>query len=98
MKGIDKIRVLVGISADAKTFDIIHQSQKQAKETFGQEIENEFIKLRISTKRFFEKNPMIWMLLINDFLVDIRIMPREVQVAAFNQGLIPYIPANRDEK
>jgi hypothetical protein len=40
-------------------------------------------------------NPLIWMLEVNGFLVDIRMAPREAQVAAYEKGLIPYIPADR---
>ena len=42
MQGIDKIRVLVGLNVDAKTFEIIHQSQRQAKDAYGAEVESEF--------------------------------------------------------
>jgi hypothetical protein len=44
-----------------------------------------------------DDNPMIWILSVNGYMVDIRRMPREVQVIAFEKGLIPYIPADRDE-
>ena len=37
-------------------------------------------------------NPMIWMLSVNGFIMDVRDAPREVQVQAFEKGLIPYIP------
>ncbi len=40
-------------------------------------------------------NPMAWMLQVNGFMVDVRHAPREVQEIAFNKGLIPYIPADR---
>ena len=39
--------------------------------------------------------PMIWMLEVNGFIMDIRRCPREVQEVAFEKGLIPYIPADR---
>ena len=42
-----------------------------------------------------EKNPLIWMAKVNGLLVDLRNMPREVQEIAFENGLIPYIPADR---
>ncbi len=38
---------------------------------------------------------MVWMLSVNGLIVDIRDMLREVQVQAYQQGLIPYIPANQ---
>jgi len=40
-------------------------------------------------------NPMVWMIQVNGFMVDVRHAPREVQEIAFNKGLIPYIPADR---
>jgi hypothetical protein len=39
-------------------------------------------------------NPMVWMLMVDGMVVDIRRMPRELQEAAFAKGLIPYIPAD----
>jgi hypothetical protein len=34
---------------------------------------------------------------VNGFLVDLRNMPREVQQIAFDKGMIPYIPADREK-
>jgi hypothetical protein len=42
-----------------------------------------------------DDNPMVWMLQVNGFMVDVRRAPREVQEIAFKKGLIPYIPADR---
>ena len=42
-----------------------------------------------------ENNPMVWLLQVNGFMMDVRHAPREVQEIAFNKGLIPYIPADR---
>lgn len=42
-----------------------------------------------------DDNPLVWMLEVNGFLMDIRMAPREAQVAAYERGLIPYIPADR---
>jgi hypothetical protein len=44
-----------------------------------------------------EKNPLMWMAEVNGLLVDLRDMPREVQEIAFEDGLIPYIPADRKD-
>lgn len=44
-----------------------------------------------------DDNPMIWYLMVNGLIVDIRDMPRDAQVVAYEKGLIPYIPADRDE-
>ena len=41
-------------------------------------------------------NPMVWLLQVNGFTVDIRGMPIEVQQRAFEKGLIPYIPTRQD--
>jgi hypothetical protein len=43
-----------------------------------------------------DDNPMIWILNVNGYMVDIRSMPREAQEVAYEKGLIPYIPADRD--
>ena len=37
------------------------------------------------------------MLEVNGFLMDIRMAPRKAQVAAYEKGLIPYVPADRQE-
>ncbi|MBN2433200.1 MAG: hypothetical protein JXQ27_17150 [Acidobacteria bacterium] len=42
-----------------------------------------------------DDNPVIWILQVNGMMVDVRYMPREVQVIAYEKGLIPYIPADR---
>lgn len=42
-----------------------------------------------------DDNPLVWMLQVNGFIMDIRSAPREAQVAAYEEGLIPYIPADR---
>jgi len=43
-----------------------------------------------------DDHPMIWILNVNGLMVDIRSMPREAQEVAYEKGLIPYIPADRD--
>jgi hypothetical protein len=37
-------------------------------------------------------NPLAWMVMVNGLIVDIRMMPREVQEEACRKGLIPYLP------
>lgn len=44
-----------------------------------------------------DSNPMVWMLSVNGMMVDVRYMPREVQEIAFEKGLIPYIPDDRED-
>jgi hypothetical protein len=38
------------------------------------------------------ESPMVWMLQVDGLLIDAR-LPVEIQVEAFQRGLIPYIPA-----
>ena len=45
-----------------------------------------------SIPAMIDKNPLIWMLEVNGLIIDVRHAPREIQEAAFRQGLIPYIP------
>jgi hypothetical protein len=42
-----------------------------------------------------EENPLVWMLEVDGFIMDIRTAPREAQEQAYQLGLIPYIPADR---
>jgi hypothetical protein len=42
-----------------------------------------------------DDNPLAWMLKVDGFVMDVRHAPREVQEIAFEKGLIPYIPADR---
>jgi hypothetical protein len=44
-----------------------------------------------------DQNPLVWMLKVNGFMIDIREASRELQEQAYRQGLIPYIPADRQE-
>ena len=39
-----------------------------------------------------DDNPMAWMVSVNGFITDVRSMPREIQEAAYQKGLIPYLP------
>ena len=45
-----------------------------------------------------DRNPLIWMAQVNGMVVDLRHMPREVQVMAHEQGLIPYVPDDRRDR
>jgi hypothetical protein len=53
---------------------------------------------RWTLRSLVEKNPLFWMAEVNGLLVDLRDMPREVQEIAFEDGLIPYIPADRKDR
>jgi hypothetical protein len=43
-----------------------------------------------------DEYPLMWMLEVNGLLMDIRDCPREAQQIAFEKGLIPYVPADRE--
>jgi hypothetical protein len=81
----------------AKLFDV-SQSTASAKST---EIWNALDLMQMDpdycVADLVDNNPLIWFLSVNGLLVDIRDMPREVQEIAYEQGLIPYIPADRAE-
>jgi len=46
-------------------------------------------------RSLIDRNPLVWMAEVNGVLVDLREMPREVQVIAHEKGMIPYIPADQ---
>jgi len=39
------------------------------------------------------ENPLVWMILVNGVMVDIRMMPRGLQEHAYELGLIPFVPS-----
>ena len=43
-----------------------------------------------------DENPMVWMLSVNGFTMDVRNAPHDVQDEAFSKGLIPYIPYQKE--
>jgi len=43
-----------------------------------------------------DQNSLVWLVKVNGLVVDLRDMPRAVQAAALDRGLIPYIPADRE--
>ncbi len=45
-----------------------------------------------------DDNPLIWMVSVNGFIMDIRNAPREIQVEAFEQGIIPYLPGEGESE
>jgi hypothetical protein len=42
-----------------------------------------------------DRNPLVWMIMVDDLIVDARWMPYEVQEIAYEKGLIPYIPGEK---
>jgi hypothetical protein len=43
------------------------------------------------------ENPLVWMIEVDGFIIDLRTAPRELQEVAFEEGLIPFIPADRTD-
>lgn len=43
-----------------------------------------------------DSNPFVWMLSVNGFIIDAREAPYEIQQQAYQAGIIPYIPADKD--
>jgi len=44
-----------------------------------------------------DKNPMAWLITVNGLMLDARYLPREIQEMAYQKGLIPYIPADKEQ-
>ena len=53
---------------------------------------------RFSLPSTTDDNPLVWMAEVNGLLVDLRHAPRVWQEKAFRQGMIPYIPADRERR
>ncbi|MFQ5707683.1 MAG: DUF6398 domain-containing protein [bacterium] len=43
-----------------------------------------------------DDNPLAWYILVDNFAVDARTLPREIQEIAYQKGLIPYIPKDKE--
>ena len=43
-----------------------------------------------------DDNPMAWLIMVDGFVLDARMMPRELQEVAHRKGLIPYIPEDKE--
>jgi hypothetical protein len=41
-------------------------------------------------------NPLVWMLQVNGLMIDVRRAPIEIQRLAYERGLIPFVPAERE--
>ena len=44
-----------------------------------------------------DDNPLVWMIEIDGFIIDMRYAPKEMQIAAYENGLIPYIPSDQPD-
>jgi hypothetical protein len=47
-----------------------------------------------SRSDMLDQNPMVWMIQVNDLILDARWLPEALQVEAWRRGLIPYVPAH----
>ena len=45
-----------------------------------------------------DENPFAWMITVNGFAMDACNAPAEIQYEAYQRGLIPFIPNNRNDK
>jgi Domain of unknown function (DUF6398) len=71
----------------------VHAKAREIEKTLG----TQPLDPRWTLPSLAEKNPLVWMAEVNGLVVDLRDMPREVQEIAFEDGLIPYIPADRKD-
>jgi len=75
----------------------VSQSTASAKaRVISQALKTHQLDPRWSLPSLLSENPLVWMAEVNGILVDLRNMPREVQEIAFERGMIPYIPADRE--
>src|SRR5918912_2535209 len=75
----------------------VGQSTASAKARFiSQALDTSRLNPEWSLPSLVDQNPLVWLAEVNGVLVDLRDMPREVQEIAFEKGLIPYIPADRE--
>jgi hypothetical protein len=44
-----------------------------------------------------DENPLAWMIMVDGLVVDVRYMPLNIQQAAYEKGLIPYLPGRAAE-
>jgi hypothetical protein len=46
-------------------------------------------------RKRIEETPMAWKVQVNGFVLDARLLKREIQEEAFRKGLIPYVPGDK---
>jgi hypothetical protein len=78
-----------------KAFDVSQQSVSPKARELGDLFDLSPMTHKWLRQGMIEDNPAVWIVMINGFLTDIRSEPREIQVIAFEQGIIPYIPADK---
>jgi hypothetical protein len=79
----------------AKGFGVSAQTMADKARTIGDSLDLVPFHPDWSLPSKIDDNPMVWFLKVNGLMMDIRHAPRGAQVAAYEKGLIPYIPADR---
>src|SRR3990167_8318129 len=49
---------------------------------------------KLTLRSNLDNNPMVWMIMVNGFIIDARRATYEIQEQAYRAGIIPYIPTN----
>ena len=57
-----------------------------------------YTQCHVSGAVILDDNPLVWMIEIDGFLIDMLHAPREMQIAAYENGLIPYVPSEQPDK
>lgn len=81
----------------AKGFDVSQGTMQAKSKIIRDELDLTPFDPRWCLTALLADNPLVWTLEIDGMAVDLRTVPREVQEEAYRRGLIPYIPADRDQ-
>jgi hypothetical protein len=79
----------------AKGFGVSMATMQAKSKIIRESLELMPLQPEFSLPNMVEENPLVWMAEVNGILVDLRHAPRVWQEKAFRQGMIPYIPADR---
>jgi hypothetical protein len=82
----------------AKGFGVSMATMQAKSKTVREKLELIPLQPEFSLPSTVEENPLVWMAEVNGMLVDLRHAPRVWQEKAFRQGMIPYIPADRQRR
>ncbi len=82
------------------THDDLADALGLSKSTLGQKAKQirDMLKMTWATPEFLraeriDDNPMIWFIMVNGLPFDARELPIEIQLEAYQNGVIPYVPA-----
>jgi len=82
----------------ASAFDISTSTAGNKANEIRKMFKIDFFNPEWQTTELKEKNPTIWMIQLNGFIVDVRDMSLEIQQRAFEMGIIPYVPGEKADK